>query len=934
MTPHLIIKKLWTRFAVLLLLLACAAASHAALAAALPEGVRQAASIEGINEYRLASGLRVLLFPDLSKDTITVNITYLVGSRHEGYGETGMAHLLEHLVFKGTPKHPDIPQELTAHGCRPNGSTWYDRTNYFETFAATGENLDWALDLEADRMVNSNISKTDLDSEFSVVRNEFEIGENYPQSVLIDRLMSAAYLWHNYGKSTIGSRADIERVPIDNLKAFYKRWYRPDNAVLVVAGKFDEAATLGKVAGLFGSIPVPTEPIPMGYTVEPAQDGERSVVLRRVGDVQVAAALYHIPAGSHADFPAIDLLSFILGDEPAGRLHKALVETQKASSVYSWAFQLFEPGALILGAEVREEKSIEDARDSMLSTVDDLLKNPPTKAEVDRARSDRLKNWETTMRNSEWAAIELSEWSAMGDWRLMFIHRDRLGTVTPEDVERVAQTYLKPENRTVGLYIPADEPMRAEIPAPPDVAGLVKDYKGGEALAAGESFDVTPSAIEARVIRAKVAPGIKLVMVPKKTRGATVQAAMRFHMGDEKSLQGQATAGEMAAATLMRGTTKRTRQEIEDTIDRLKAQIRIFGDATSVFSSIETTRENLPEALRLVAEILREPSFPASEFELVRQEKLAALEDSKTDPFQIASTTLDRHLNPWPEKDPRHVFTPVESIANVKAATLEQAKKFHADFYGASAAEIGIVGDFEPNEIESLVAELLKGWQSKMSYTRLASPYRPRPSISESLETPDKESAAFLAGIRIDMRDDSAEYPALVLGNFMTGGGFLNSRLATRLRQEEGISYGAGSFFYASAFENSANFGSYAIYAPQNSELLIRAYKEEIGKVLDSGFEENEIAEAKQGWLQQRRVSRSSERELASTLAAREEQARTLSFDEGLERAVGSLTNSQILAAMKKHLAVDGISLVQAGDFAKAGKTAEEGKQAVAAPGP
>jgi zinc protease len=171
-----------------------------------------------------------------------------VGSRHEGYGESGMAHLLEHMVFKGTPKHPDIPQELTSHGCRPNGSTWFDRTNYFETFAATEENLDWALDLEADRMVNSFIAKKDLDSEMTVVRNEFEIGENSPQEVLLDRVMSAAYLWHNYGKSTIGSRVDLERVPIDSLQAFYKKWYQPDNAVLVVAGKFDEARTLGKIA--------------------------------------------------------------------------------------------------------------------------------------------------------------------------------------------------------------------------------------------------------------------------------------------------------------------------------------------------------------------------------------------------------------------------------------------------------------------------------------------------------------------------------------------------------------------------------------------------------------------------------------------------------------------------------------------------------------
>src|SRR5688500_10426469 len=200
-------------------------------------------TVEGITQYKLANGMKVLLFPDQSKATITVNITYLVGSRHEGYGETGMAHLLEHMAFKGSTNHKNIPQELTAHGARPNGTTWYDRTNYFETFSATDENLKWALDLESDRMVNSFIAKKDLDSEMTVVRNEFEAGENSPFRVLLERTVATAFLWHNYGKSTIGSKADLENVPIDRLQAFYRNHYQPDNAVLLVAGRIDEPKT-------------------------------------------------------------------------------------------------------------------------------------------------------------------------------------------------------------------------------------------------------------------------------------------------------------------------------------------------------------------------------------------------------------------------------------------------------------------------------------------------------------------------------------------------------------------------------------------------------------------------------------------------------------------------------------------------------------------
>src|SRR5262244_3912647 len=193
-------------------------------AVALPQGVERVASVEGITEYRLQNGLRVLLFPDPSKATITVNITYLVGSMHENYGETGMAHLLEHMVFKGTPKHSDIPKELQDHGSRPNGPTSYDRTNYFETFQATDANLEWALDLEADRMVNSFIAKKDLDSEMTVVRNELEIGETSPFRVSLKRMLGAAYDWHGYSKDTIGARSDVENVPIDRLQAFYHKY--------------------------------------------------------------------------------------------------------------------------------------------------------------------------------------------------------------------------------------------------------------------------------------------------------------------------------------------------------------------------------------------------------------------------------------------------------------------------------------------------------------------------------------------------------------------------------------------------------------------------------------------------------------------------------------------------------------------------------------
>src|SRR5262245_19140244 len=865
-----------------------AKASHPAAAAPAAAKPERVTSVEGITEYRLANGLRVLLFPDPTKQTITVNITYLVGSRNENYGETGMAHLLEHLMFKGTPEHTNIPQELTAHGARPNGTTWYDRTNYFETFQATDENLKWALDLEADRMVHSWIAKKDLDSEMTVVRNGFQAGENDPEGVPDQRVLSTAYLWHNYGKDTIGARSDIENVPIDRLQAFWRTYYQPDNAVLLVAGKFDEEKTLGMIHATFSSIPRPSRPLPATYTSEPTQDGERSVTLRRVGDVQALAVAYHVAAGSHPDAASVEILAEVLGDTPSGRLHKALVEKKKATHVSSFFLDLKEPGFLLFRAEVRQEQPLEETRTAMLETIDGAVANPPTREEVERARARILKNIELTLNSADRVGLQMSEWIGAGDWRLFFIHRDRIRKVTAEDVAKVAAAYLKPSNRTVGMFYPTPKPDRAEIPAPPDVAALVKDYKGDAAVAAGEAFDPSPATIESRVARTTLPGGLKLALLPKKTRGSTVVAAMTLRYGDEKSLTNRATAAQLTGAMLMRGTSKHTRQQIKDEFDRLKARAGVGGGPTQASVSIETTRENLPAVLALAAECLRDPVFPASEFDSLKQETIAGIEQGKSEPQQIASTAYRRHVSPFPKGDVRYTSTPEEDIAEVQATTLDDVKKFYSDFYGASVGELAVVGDFDAREIGKLAGDLFDSWKSPRPFTRVPNPYQDAAPENRSFEAPDKANAFFIAGMNLPIRDDDPDYPALVLGNYMLGGGFLNSRLAVRIRQKEGLSYGVGSQLSASPLDKSGQFLAFAIYAPQNAAKLEAAFKEEIDRVLKSGYDAKEVDEARSGWLQSRQVARAQDATLARALAGNLYLARTLAWDADLEKKVAA----------------------------------------------
>ncbi|MDH3297267.1 MAG: insulinase family protein [Gemmatimonadota bacterium] len=889
----------------------------------LPAGVTQGAAVEGITEYQLDNGMRVLLFPDQSKQQVTVNITYMVGSRHEAYGETGMAHLLEHLVFKGTPDHPEIWKELDEHGAFPNGTTWLDRTNYFETFPATDENLAWALDLEADRMVNSFIAAEDLESEMTVVRNEFELGENSPARVLDERTASTAYLWHNYGNSTIGARADIENVPIERLQGFYRKYYQPDNAILVVAGRFDPDLALSLVATEFGPIPRPdrsgANQLFETYTAEPAQDGERTVTLRRVGDEQIATAVYHIPAGSHEDYAAISVLSHILSTRPAGRLYSRIVEPGLAASTSAASWRFKEPGLLEATVRVPKDKPLQPAVDEMLATLGSFVEQPPTDEEVNRAKVDFQKNIELAFNDPQRIALQLSEWMSMGDWRMFFLHRDRLEAVTPDAVRRVAATYLHPSNRTLGFFYPVDEtPERVEVPPAPDVTALVAGYTGREAVAEGEAFDPTPANLDARTQRLAFDSGFELALLPKENRGDAVTVSLSLRFGTEGALRGRAAAAELVPAMLRRGTLSRTRQEIEDELDRLKAQLGFGGGALSAAGNIQTIRDNLSAVLGLLHEMLREPAFDEAEFQTLKQESVAAVERQMSEPQALAVNTFQRLLNPWPEDHPRYVPTLEEQKARLEAVTLADVRSFWERFYGAQGGTMSIVGDFDAEELTALTREMFGSWTAVEPYARVADPYREIEKSDQDIETPDKANAMMIAAQPVRMKDGDPDYPAMALGDYMLGGGGLSSRLATRIRQELGLSYGVGSQFVAGPLDDAGVFLTYAIFAPENADAVSEAVQAVIAEVLEGGFTTEEIEAAKRGFLDAQQNARASDGTVAGQLNGQLFTDRTYQFTADQEAAVRALTGEQILNAMRRYIDPAKISIVRAGDFAGA----------------
>lgn len=881
-----------------------------------PAAPREVRSLEGITEYELANGLRVLLFPDPTQSTVTVNVTYLVGSMHEGAGETGMAHLLEHMMFKGSPRHRNVLKLLDERGAFANGTTWQDRTNYFETLPATADNLRWTLELEADRMVNASISPEDLATEFSVVRNEMESGENDPRGILEQRVTAAAYQWHNYGKDTIGSRSDVEHVPVPALRAFYERYYQPDNALLVIAGKFDPAAALADANATFGVLPRPTRTLPPTYTVEPVQDGERAVTLRRTGDVRVLMSLYHSVAGADPDHVAFDAVADILTREPTGRLYQALVVPGLASEVWAQQYLFRDPAYLLIGVKPTDAKAVAKARAALVDVVEGFARAPITQAELERWRASAQKEFALGIADSASVAVELSEWAAAGDWRLIFAYRDRLASLTVADVQRVAAAYLKPANRTFGEFIPTAAPDRAPAAPPVDVAAQVARLAPSAAVA-GEAFVASLDNIAARVQQVELGGGIKATFLPKQTRGGKVHVELVLRHGDAATLQGKAAVAELLGALVERGTTTKSFAQLEELEDRLTANVDVSARAGAIVVSIETVRASLPEVIALVGDLLKRPALAPKEFAVVRQEALAELEEQRQDPAQLAFLRFAQLVTPWPKGDPRATPSIDEQLAAVKAVTIKDLAAYHRGFWGAGHGEVGAVGDFDPAELARLLTAELGGWTSKAPYARLPDQLWPRAATSERIDTKDKEMAMITAGSQLALRDDDPDAAAVMVASQIFGGS-TGSRLWMRLRERDGFSYGVWGGIHAGDEDPVGQVIMGAILAPQNLAKARAALAEEVARLRDQGVTEDEVAVARTALREQEDNALADDRNLVGMLRRDRYLGREVAWRQARRAALAKVTAADVSRVLKLYLVPDQLTWIEAGDLAKA----------------
>ncbi len=500
--------------------------------------------------------------------------------------------------------------------------------------------------------------------------------------------------------------------------------------------------------------------------------------------------------------------------------------------------------------------------------------------------------------------------------------------MTAADVQRVAQTWCLPSNRTIGLFIPTAEPVRAPLASQPKVKELVGDYKGRAKIAAGETFEPTPENIESRLITGELSSGLKVALLPKKTRDERVNVAGKLDYGTLESLRGRSTAAGLLGSMLGRGTEQQSFQEFRDALDELRATLSFSGGPGSLQFSIQTKRENLPAVLKLLESALKTPAMAASELDIVRRENIAQMESMKSDPQGLAVTEFQRVFSPYEQDDPRYTPTIDESIERMNAVTVEQIRELQARFLSGQHGQVAVVGDFDPEATRKQLDQLFAGWTTKEPYSRI-----PEPALTElagkrtRINTPDKANAVYIAGLMLPVRDDHPDAEALAVANYVLGGGPLASRLADRVRKKEGLSYGVGSMLQSDSQDERSMLMMFAISNPENTEKVVGTIDEELTRFVESGVEAEELNNAISSFLETRKGARANDGQLAGMLLKNLETGRTMDFQAESDQKIRLLNKARVDAVIKQLVDPQRLIIITAGDFEKANAASGEGEK-------
>ena len=752
--------------------------------------------MDSTSEHILDNGLKVIVVESHGTPAVCCSVWYRAGSKHESAGTTGLAHLLEHMMFKGTERFPkgELDRILHRIGAINNASTWMDRTNYYELISA--DRLDAVLELEADRMRGALFTQRDIEDEMPVVRNELERDEDDPHSNLFERIQSTAFLEHPYHWPTIGWKSDVEAIRAEQIREFYDRFYHPGNAFLVIAGDVTPEQAVAAARRAFGGIPAgPAARRPV--TVEPAQKGERRLTIRKPGENDILAMAFRIPQRLHPDNYALDLLGQVLGQGRTSRLYRALVEKKIATRVSAANnASLEDPYLFVLDADVAPGVDPAAAEEAVQGVLDEVRSGTVLPEEMERAKKKNRVDFIYRKDRVSRQAFFVGELEIACGWRFGSTYLEETEKVTVEDILRVAGTYLVSDARTVGFYLAArDAP--APVTAAPETgrpaSGRVAGGEGGR-TDAGASAAAARAAVRepARTHRAILDNGIRLLVRPNRAN-RTVEIVGQIEGG--ALLEGDRVGLCYGAARMLdRGTLRHPRVRLSEILEGLGASISFRSSTELIGFHAKCLSEDLDTVGGLLSEMLSEPAFPPEEWEIVRQQTLNAIRESRQDTFDRAFYRAMEILC-----GPGNVYArPITgSEDSVEALAVDDLRRFQAMGLAGRRITAAVVGDVSVEEGVELVSRHLGGLPAGEEYTtaqvaRALTPAAvPAGDLTDHVEIPEKSQVDLIGALPGISRDDPS-YDAASVANYILGGHF-SSRLNKQLRDNEGLTYGVHS---------------------------------------------------------------------------------------------------------------------------------------------
>lgn len=892
----------------------------------------------GIEEYVYQpNGMNVLLLQDNASPVATVQIVYRVGSKHEVLGNTGSTHLLEHLMFKGTPSFNKkngntITDVLQNTGAQLNATTWYDRTNYFETLPS--DKIELAIQIEADRMRNSLLLKEDKEAEMTVVRNEFERGENDPNSLLDKEIWASAYIAHPYHHSTIGWKSDIEKAPIEVLRNFYNTYYWPDNATLTIIGDFRKENVFDLIEKYFGKITKAPNALPQPYTEEPQQYGARKIVVKKPGELGVINKAYKIPGALHEDLPALNILGEIIGSGPSAILNKTFVDTRLGIYAYANATNFKEVGLFTIGVGFPTSSKHEDIDAKISEVVAKIQKEGVTQDEVNRVVAKISAQTIMARDGSGVIASELNEAIASGDWTDYITGVDRLKKVTPADVLRVAQKYLVEDQSTTGYFIPKQsgnqnqDTAKANNFMPENGPFYYRHSEDGhlheEATPAisteqknkNEEIALDETAIEksASAYKREKVAGIDVVSV-KTSAKDFVTVAASISLGNFASEKKNAMIPALTASMLSKGTTLNDKFKFSEKLQKLGVNLNVNASTFKVNIGFKCLKKDLDQVITLLAEELRNPLFDAKEFENLKQQFTGNVQQNLNDPGERGDIALSQAI--YPKTNPNYSLSVEEDIANIKNATLDEVKAFHKKYFGPASMRLVIVGDTEGANLSASLKKSFKNWNGGVSENLKFEEATKVAAKTEVVTIPEKPSAELYIGQYTGLKRTDADYIPFYIANYTLGAGFAG-RLMQTVRDNDGLTYNISSGLGG----NIQTGGFWFVNASFNPNLFqkgLDATMVQVDKWVKNGITATELENKKTNLIGSFKVGMSTTNGMARTILSFIERGLEPNYIEQYPKDIEKATLQQVNDAVKKYIQLDKMIIIKSGSLDKDG---------------